>query len=60
MLIEAGLEPDLDSNPEKFRRSLEGDIAQWTPIVSSKAVAGCRRRLRRRPLSTGPAIGGRS
>jgi tripartite-type tricarboxylate transporter receptor subunit TctC len=35
MLIEAGLEPDLESSPEKFRRSLEGDIAQWTPIVNA-------------------------
>ena len=25
MLIEGGLEPDLDSTPEKFRRALEGD-----------------------------------
>ena len=30
-----GLEPDLDSSPEKFRRSLEGDIARWTPIVNA-------------------------
>jgi tripartite-type tricarboxylate transporter receptor subunit TctC len=34
-LIESGLEPDLDSSPEKFRRSLEGDIARWTPIVNA-------------------------
>jgi tripartite-type tricarboxylate transporter receptor subunit TctC len=32
-LIESGFEPDLDSNPEEFRRSLEGDIAHWTPII---------------------------
>jgi tripartite-type tricarboxylate transporter receptor subunit TctC len=35
MLIEAGLEPDLDSTPEKFRRSLEDDIARWTPVVKA-------------------------
>ena len=35
MLIEAGLEPDLESNPEKFRHSLEGDVARWTPVVSA-------------------------
>jgi len=35
MLIEAGLEPDLDSTPEKFRRSLEDDVAHWTPIVNA-------------------------
>jgi tripartite-type tricarboxylate transporter receptor subunit TctC len=34
-LIESGLEPDLDSSPEKFRRSLEDDIARWTPIVNA-------------------------
>jgi tripartite-type tricarboxylate transporter receptor subunit TctC len=33
MLIEAGLEPDLDSTPEKFRLSLEGDLAHWKPVV---------------------------
>jgi tripartite-type tricarboxylate transporter receptor subunit TctC len=35
MLIEAGLEPDLDSTPETFRRSLEDDVAHWTPIVNA-------------------------
>jgi tripartite-type tricarboxylate transporter receptor subunit TctC len=34
-LLEAGYEPDLDSTPEKFRSSLERDIAFWAPIVSS-------------------------
>jgi tripartite-type tricarboxylate transporter receptor subunit TctC len=33
MLLESGFEPDLDSNSEKFRRSLEGDIVRWTPVV---------------------------
>ena len=35
MLIESGLEPDLDSTPEKFRRALEGDLAHWTPVVNA-------------------------
>jgi tripartite-type tricarboxylate transporter receptor subunit TctC len=35
LLIEAGLEPDLDSTPDKFRRSLEGDITRWAPVVDS-------------------------
>ena len=35
MLIDAGIEPTLDSNPEKFRRSLAADIALWTPIVET-------------------------
>lgn len=32
-LIESGFEPDLDSSPDKFRRSLQEDIARWTPVV---------------------------
>jgi tripartite-type tricarboxylate transporter receptor subunit TctC len=35
MLIDAGIEPTLDSNPEQFRRSLAADIALWTPIVET-------------------------
>jgi tripartite-type tricarboxylate transporter receptor subunit TctC len=35
MLIDAGMESTLDSNPEKFRRSLAADIALWTPVVKS-------------------------
>src|SRR6516162_4777 len=35
MLIEGGLEPDLDSTPEKFRRALEGDVAHWTPVINA-------------------------
>lgn len=35
MLIEAGLEPDLDSTPEKFRHSLEEDVAHWRPVVNA-------------------------
>ena len=33
MLIESGFEPDLDSTPEKFRRSIEEELARWTPVV---------------------------
>ncbi len=35
MLLEAGVEPDVDSTPEKFRRSLDDDIAHWTPVVDA-------------------------
>lgn len=35
ILTESGFEPDVDSNPEKFRRALEGDIVHWTPIVKA-------------------------
>jgi tripartite-type tricarboxylate transporter receptor subunit TctC len=35
MLIESGFEPDLDSNPEKFRRLIEEDIARWVPVVKA-------------------------
>jgi tripartite-type tricarboxylate transporter receptor subunit TctC len=38
MLVEAGIEPTLDSNPEQFRRSLAGDIALWAPIVKALAL----------------------
>jgi tripartite-type tricarboxylate transporter receptor subunit TctC len=38
MLIDAGIEPTLDSNPEKFRRSLAADIALWTPVVKTLAL----------------------
>ena len=34
MLLEAGVEPDVDSTPDKFRRSLEDDIAHWMPVIS--------------------------
>ena len=33
MLIDAGIEPTLDLNPEKFRQSLAADVALWTPVV---------------------------
>ncbi len=35
MLIDAGIEPARDSNPEKFRRSLAADVALWTPVVKA-------------------------
>jgi tripartite-type tricarboxylate transporter receptor subunit TctC len=35
LLIDAGIEPTLDSNPEKFRRSLAADVALWTPVVKT-------------------------
>ena len=35
MLIEAGIEPTLNSSPEKFRQSLAADVALWSPIVKS-------------------------
>jgi tripartite-type tricarboxylate transporter receptor subunit TctC len=35
MLVEAGIDPTPDSNPEKFRRSLAADVALWTPVVKA-------------------------
>jgi len=35
MLIDAGIEPTLGSNPEEFRRSLAADVAFWTPVVKA-------------------------
>jgi tripartite-type tricarboxylate transporter receptor subunit TctC len=35
MLIEAGIEPTLNSSPEKFRQSLAADVALWAPVVKS-------------------------
>jgi tripartite-type tricarboxylate transporter receptor subunit TctC len=35
MLIESGFEPDIDSDPEKFRRVINEDIARWTPVVKA-------------------------
>jgi hypothetical protein len=37
-LIDAGIEPTPDSNPEKFRRSLAADVALWTPVVQELAL----------------------
>jgi tripartite-type tricarboxylate transporter receptor subunit TctC len=38
MLIDAGIEPSLDSSPEKFRQSLAADVALWTPVVQALAL----------------------
>jgi tripartite-type tricarboxylate transporter receptor subunit TctC len=38
LLMDAGIEPALDSNPEKFRQSLAADIALWTPVVKTLAL----------------------
>jgi tripartite-type tricarboxylate transporter receptor subunit TctC len=38
MLIESGFEPDLESNPQAFRRLIEADIARWGPLVASIGV----------------------
>jgi tripartite-type tricarboxylate transporter receptor subunit TctC len=35
MLSEAGIEPTLNSSPEKFRQSLAADVALWAPIVKT-------------------------
>ena len=35
MLVDAGIEPIPDSNPDEFRRSLAADIALWAPVVKS-------------------------
>lgn len=38
MLIDAGIEPTLDSSPEKFRQWLAADVALWTPVVKALAL----------------------
>jgi tripartite-type tricarboxylate transporter receptor subunit TctC len=35
LLIESGFEPDTDSDPEKFRRFIEEDLARWAPLVKA-------------------------
>ena len=35
MLIDAGIEPTPDSNPEKFGQSLAADVALWAPVVKA-------------------------
>jgi tripartite-type tricarboxylate transporter receptor subunit TctC len=35
LLIDAGIEPTLDSSPEKFRQSLAADVALWGPVVKT-------------------------
>jgi tripartite-type tricarboxylate transporter receptor subunit TctC len=38
MLIDAGIEPTLNSSPEKFRQSLAADVALWKPVVERLAL----------------------
>jgi len=38
MLIDAGIEPMPDSDPEKFRQSLAADVALWAPVVKALAL----------------------
>jgi hypothetical protein len=38
MLIDAGIEPIVDSNPEHFRRTLAADVALWAPVVQALGV----------------------
>ena len=38
MLIDAGIEPTLNSSPEKFRQSLAADVALWKPVVEKLAL----------------------
>ena len=38
MLIDAGIEPTIDLDPEKFGRSLAADVALWTPIVKALGI----------------------
>ena len=38
LLTDAGIEYNVDSNPEKFRRSLAADIALWAPVVKALGV----------------------
>jgi tripartite-type tricarboxylate transporter receptor subunit TctC len=32
---DAGMDVDLNSNPEKTRRFIEQEIARWTPVIRS-------------------------
>ena len=38
MLIDAGIEPIVASNPEHFRRTLAADVALWAPVVQALGV----------------------
>jgi hypothetical protein len=35
MLIDAGIEPTLNSTPETVRQSLAADVALWAPVVKA-------------------------
>jgi tripartite-type tricarboxylate transporter receptor subunit TctC len=38
LMVDAGIEPTLDSSPEKFRQSLAADVALWGPVVKGLAL----------------------
>ena len=38
LIRHAGIEPTVDADPEKFRRSLAADVALWTPIVKALGI----------------------
>jgi tripartite-type tricarboxylate transporter receptor subunit TctC len=38
LMVDAGMEPSRDSNAEKFRQSLAGDVALWGPVVKALAL----------------------
>jgi len=38
MLLDAGIEPILNSDPERFRRSLAADVALWAPVVKALGI----------------------
>jgi len=38
MLIDAGIEPIVDSDPDQFRRSLASDVALWSPVVKALGI----------------------
>jgi tripartite-type tricarboxylate transporter receptor subunit TctC len=38
LLSDAGIEPTLDSNPEKFRQSLAADVSMWAPVIKSLSL----------------------
>lgn len=38
MLIDGGIEPIVDSDPENFGRSLAADVALWSPVVKALGV----------------------
>lgn len=35
LLLDAGIEPALDSTPDKLRRTLADDVTLWTPVVKT-------------------------
>ena len=38
LMVEAGIEPTLDSGPDKFRQSLAADVDLWGPVVKALAL----------------------